>query len=141
MMVLLSPISPIGIWLSLSSPPSPPTMKVSFFPSYPPCQLSTTPLTILLLCPQPQPPPLPLPLGHKPPPQPSALSTDSAELTIRHSSKTFICLAQTGVIARVARRATEWYLMAGRIIESAGDIGLNWVFMGLSFWAISCELL
>ena len=108
--------------------------------AFPPCdpssplhQLPSTPPTILPLPSQPRPlqlpqPMPPVPLEHKSPPPQSAPSAEGIWLRSWCSSEAIFCLAQTGAIARVARRASERNLMkAGRIFMEgpAGDLGLN----------------
>jgi hypothetical protein len=61
-----------------------------------------------------KPPPLP------PPPQSTPPTADSVESTMPRSSETFMCSAQTGAIARAARRTAWWNLMWIVII------GLGW---------------
>jgi hypothetical protein len=93
--------------------PSPPTMTASFFSAHPLHQPTATPPAVLLLIVSQLPPPLPLSQPErKPLPPQSMLSADSMESTTWCSSKSFMCLVQTGVIARAARRTAEWNLMA-----------------------------
>jgi hypothetical protein len=62
----------------------------------------------------------PSPLERKPPPPKSTLSTESKESTTRRSSETLMRLAQTGAIAKAARRTAYRNLMASSNYWSAG---------------------